>query len=78
MPHRILAEMTDRMFNHVIAVPVASIGVIAPHVDTSVQMVHEIVSAPLSNYASVASAIYLTMMIIKTLYDFYVTWRNKK
>ena len=78
MPHRILAEMLDRTFNHVIAVPMAGVGVIAPHLDTHVEIVHEITSATLSNYASVASAVYLTLMIVKTVCELYSKWKDKK
>jgi hypothetical protein len=78
MPHRILAEMLDRTFNHVIAVPIAGVGVLVPSINTNVQIVHEITSAPLSGYASIASAIYLTLMIAKTVYEFYCKWKDKK
>ena len=78
MPHRILAEMLDRTFNHVIAVPMAGVGVIAPSINTNVQIVQEITSAPLSGYASIASAVYLTLMIAKTVYEFYSKWKDKK
>lgn len=78
MPHRILAEMLDRTFNHGIAVPVAGVGVIVPSIDTNVQIVQEIASAPLSGYASIASAVYLTLMIAKTVYEFYCKWKDKK
>jgi len=78
MPHRILAEMLDRTFNHVIAVPMAGVGVIVSSINTNVQIVQEITSAPLSGYASIASAVYLTLMIAKTVYEFYSKWKDKK
>jgi len=78
MPHRILAEMLDRTFNHVIAVPMAGVGVIVSSINTNVQIVQEITSAPLSGYASIASAVYLTLMIAKTVYELYSKWKDKK
>ena len=78
MPHRILAEMLDRTFNHVIAVPMAGVGVIVSSINTNVQIVQEITSAPLSGYASIASEVYLTLMIAKTVYEFYSKWKDKK
>jgi len=78
MPHRILAEMLDRTFNHVIAVPIAGVGVLVPSIDTNVQILHEITSAPLSSYASIASAVYLTLMIVKTVCELYSRWRDRK
>ena len=78
MPHRILAEMLDRTFNHVIAVPMAGVGVIVSSINTNVQIVQEITSAPLSGYASIASAVYLTLMIAKTVYEFFCKWKDTK
>ena len=63
---------------HAIAVPVAGVGVIAPHVEEHVEIAKQIMSSPLSSYASVASAVYLTLMIIKTARELYLSWKGKK
>ena len=61
---------------HMIAVPVASVGAVAPHVQEQVSFAREIMSAPASTYASVLSAIYLTLMIVKTVRELYLSFKN--
>jgi hypothetical protein len=62
-----------------IAVPLASVGAIAPHIQDHVSFAKEIMSAPASSYASVLSAIYLTLMIVKTVRELYLSFsKNKK
>ena len=63
---------------HLIAVPMASVGAIAPHVQEQVSFAREIMSAPASTYASVLSAIYLTLMIVKTVRELYLSFAKKK
>jgi len=63
---------------HVIAVPVASVGAIAPHIQEHLSLAKEIMSAPASTYASILSCIYLTLMIIKTLRELYLTFKKGK
>jgi len=64
---------------HMIAVPLASVGAIAPHIQDHVSFAKEIMSAPASSYASVLSAIYLTLMIVKTVRELYLSFsKNKK
>jgi hypothetical protein len=63
---------------HLIAVPVASVGAVAPHIQEQVSLAREIMSAPASTYASVLSAIYLTLMIIKTVWELYQSFKNVK
>lgn len=63
---------------HMIAVPMASVGAIAPHVQEHISFAKEIMSAPASTYASVLSAIYLTLMIVKTVRELYLSFVKKK
>ena len=63
---------------HMIAIPVASVGAIAPHIQEHVSFAKEIMSAPASSYASVLSAIYLTLMIIKTVRELYQSFKNSR
>lgn len=72
-----LTPILDRVL-HTIGVPIASVGVIAPHVEGHVEIAKEIMASPLSGYASAASAVYLTLMIVKTLREIYLSFRKKK
>ena len=62
---------------HWIAVPMAGVGVVAPHIEDKVAIAREVMAPPLASYASAASAVYLTLMIIKTARDIYLSWRKK-
>ena len=68
--------LLDRL-QHMIAVPVAGVGVLAPSVEHHVEIAKTIMDAPLATYASIASAIYLTLMIIKTVRELYISFKNK-
>jgi hypothetical protein len=72
-----LTPLIDRL-RHMIAVPVAGVGVIAPSIENHVEIAQSIMSAPLANYASIASAIYLTLMIIKTVRELYQSFKNRR
>jgi len=72
-----LNPIMDRLW-HALAVPIAGVGVVAPNVENHVEVAKQIMASPLSSYASVASAIYLTLMIVKTVYELYVKWKEKK
>lgn len=72
-----LEHLMDRAA-HAIGIPIASVGVIAPHVEGKVEIARDIMSMPLAGYASAASAIYLTLMIIKTVREIYLSFKGKK
>jgi len=73
-----LTPLIDRLLPHAVAVPVAGVGVIAPSIESHVEIAQSIMDAPLANYASIASAIYLTLMIIKTVRELYQSFKNSR
>ena len=72
-----LTPLFDRLLPHMPAVPMAVVGVIAPSVEHHVEIAKTIMDAPLATYASIASAIYLTLMIVKTARELYTAFKNK-
>jgi hypothetical protein len=72
-----LNPLMERLL-HWIAVPIASVGVVAPQIDEKVEVAKHIMASPLASYASAASAVYLTLMVIKTAREIYLSWKNKK
>lgn len=72
-----LNPILDRVL-HSIGIPMASVGVLAPHIEGKVEIAREIMATPLAGYASLASAVYLTLMIIKTMREIYLSFKVKK
>lgn len=72
-----LHPMIDRLF-HVVGIPLASIGAVAPHVEDHSELAKQIMTTPLAGYASVVSAIYLTLMVIKTAREVYIAFKGGK
>jgi len=73
-----LTPLIDRLLPHSVAVPVAGVGVIAPSVEGHIEIAQHIMNATLSDYASIASAIYLTLMIVKTARELYQSFKNSR